>query len=75
MYGQYIPDLTERFPEGFGGVDLTDRYFPTERDIDSYYDEHYWDAFERECRHNEEEFERDFRDYNFDEEEEDFVLR
>ncbi len=26
--GQYIPDLTERFPEGFGGVDLTDRYFP-----------------------------------------------
>lgn len=22
----YIPDLTERFPEGFGGVDMTDRY-------------------------------------------------
>ena len=27
--GTYIPDLTERFPEGFGGVDLTDSYFPS----------------------------------------------
>ena len=27
----YIPDLTERFPEGFGGVDLTDSYFPCMR--------------------------------------------
>ena len=26
---QYIPDLTERFPEGFGGVDMTDSYFPS----------------------------------------------
>ena len=25
---QYIPDLTERFPEGFDGVDMTDSYFP-----------------------------------------------
>ena len=25
--GQYIPDITERFPEGFGGVDLTDSFF------------------------------------------------
>lgn len=25
----YIPDLTERFPEGFGGVDMTDSYFPS----------------------------------------------
>ena len=25
--GQYIPDLTERFPEGFGGVDMTPSYF------------------------------------------------
>lgn len=25
----YIPDLTERFPEGFGGVDMTDRYYPS----------------------------------------------
>lgn len=29
--GQYIPDITERFPEGFGGVDMTDRYFPSRR--------------------------------------------
>lgn len=28
---QYIPDITERFPEGFGGVDMTDRYFPSKR--------------------------------------------
>ena len=36
--GQYIPDLTERFPEGFDGVDMTDKYFPpTHRD---YYDEY-----------------------------------
>ena len=27
--GQYIPDLTERFPEGFGGVDMTNRFFPS----------------------------------------------
>lgn len=25
----YIPDLTERFPEGFGGVDLTDSFYPS----------------------------------------------
>lgn len=25
--GQYIPDLTERFPEGFGGIDMTPSYF------------------------------------------------
>ena len=29
----YIPDLTERFPEGFGGVDMTSRYFPSERTL------------------------------------------
>ena len=29
--GQYIPDITERFPEGFGVVDMTDRYFPSRR--------------------------------------------
>lgn len=22
----YIPDITERFPEGYGGVDMTDRF-------------------------------------------------
>ena len=25
--GQYIPDITERFPEGYGGVDMTPSYF------------------------------------------------
>lgn len=25
--GQYIPDITERFPEGFGGVDMTPSFF------------------------------------------------
>lgn len=39
---QYIPDLTERFPEGFGGVDMTDRYFPSWRGR-SPYD---WDLME-----------------------------
>ena len=24
---QYIPDITERFPEGYGGVDMTPSYF------------------------------------------------
>jgi len=24
---QYIPDITERFPEGYDGVDMTDSYF------------------------------------------------
>lgn len=28
---QYIPDITERFPEGFDGVDLTDSYFPSRK--------------------------------------------
>lgn len=23
----YIPDITERFPEGFGGVDMTPSFF------------------------------------------------
>lgn len=26
----YIPDMTERFPEGMNGVDMTDRYFAFE---------------------------------------------
>ncbi len=30
MMMPYIPDLTERFPEGFDGIDLTDKYFPCE---------------------------------------------
>lgn len=28
----YIPDLTQRFPEGFGGVDMTSRYYPSAYD-------------------------------------------
>ena len=45
---QYIPDLTERFPEGFGGVDMTPSYFGEpvdwsmaykEDDYDEYYEE------------------------------------
>ena len=32
----YIPDLTERFPEGLDGVDMTDRYFPSERYTDPW---------------------------------------
>ena len=28
MSSQYIPDMTERFPEGMDGIDLTDSYFP-----------------------------------------------
>lgn len=39
---QYIPDLTERFPEGFGGVDMTSRYFPSKGDV--WYD---WDALDK----------------------------
>ena len=37
---QYIPDLTERFPEGFGGVDLTYSYFPSRRHWTDQYDYH-----------------------------------
>lgn len=36
MRDVYIPDLTERFPEGFDGIDLTDSYFPCERGYDNY---------------------------------------
>lgn len=40
---QYIPDITERFPEGFDGVDMTSKYFPMER---SMYDkeEEFWNT-------------------------------
>ena len=30
MYEGYIPDITERFPEGFCGVDMTASYFQSE---------------------------------------------
>ena len=54
MRDQYIPDLTERFPEGFGGVDLTDKYFPSERGYDSD-EEAAWAAFEEEYYNNQQE--------------------
>ncbi len=45
MRDVYIPDLTERFPEGFDGVDMTDSYFPSERYADDGY---FWEAMDRE---------------------------
>ena len=44
--GQYIPDLTERFPEGFDGVDMTDSYFPSEACYCSA-ESKMWDNLER----------------------------
>lgn len=38
MREQYIPDLTERFPEGFDGIDLTDSFFPYDTRIDYDFD-------------------------------------
>ena len=50
----YIPDLTERFPEGFGGVDLTDSFFPSKRDWrDLYYAEMMDDLDDSDFRHDE----------------------
>ena len=57
MREQYIPDLIERFPEGFDGVDLTDSYFPESRELDAY------DAF----RLMEEEYEKTEREWQLDE--------
>ena len=51
--GQYIPDLTERFPEGFGGVDMTPSYFGEPVDWSRGYKE---EDFE-ECEIFEEEIE------------------
>ena len=47
----YIPDITERFPEGFGGVDMTNGYrnddlFDTE-DMPSDYEVTWWDGDKR----------------------------
>ncbi len=42
---QYIPDITERFPEGFGGVDMTSKYFPMERSIHDT-EEEFWNTVE-----------------------------
>jgi hypothetical protein len=35
---QYIPDLTERFPEGMNGVDMTPSYFGEPISYDDYCD-------------------------------------
>lgn len=62
MREQYIPDLTERFPEGFGGVDMTNKYFPCETKEDLYaLESAMWEQFMG-------------RDVNYDEMEEDFAL-
>lgn len=40
----YIPDMTERFPEGLDGIDLTDSFFPPtkySRSYDFIPEEHY----------------------------------
>lgn len=37
----YIPDLTERFPEGFGGIDMTPSYFGEPVDWSRAYGEEY----------------------------------
>ena len=47
--GQYIPDITERFPEGFGGVDMTDSYFP-QRGYSIYDECAFWEAMEEADR-------------------------
>lgn len=44
----YIPDLTERFPEGFGGVDLTPSYFGEPVDWSRAYKEDEDDCCEEE---------------------------
>lgn len=63
----YIPDLTERFPDGFDGVDMTDRYFPLERCLDP------WDAFAEFERYDDREDYYEDRNYNrlYDDSEED----
>ena len=33
----YIPDITERFPEGFGGIDMTPKYFNEPVDYSTAY--------------------------------------
>lgn len=41
----YIPDMTERFPEGMRGVDMTDNFFQDE----DYYSAEYFDIESEEC--------------------------
>ena len=52
----YIPDITERFPEGFGGVDLTDSFFPSKRDWrDLYYQEMMDNLDDTDFRHDDDD--------------------
>ena len=41
--GQYIPDITERFPEGYGGVDMTPSFFGEPVDWSRAYQEDEYD--------------------------------
>ena len=61
----YIPDLTERFPEGLDGIDCTDRYFPLERYADP------WEALAELERYDDHEDYYEDRNYDEPEEEED----
>lgn len=45
--GQYIPDMTERFPEGMGGIDMTPSYFGEPVDWKAY-DDYDYDDLETE---------------------------
>ena len=60
---QYIPDICERFPEGFGGVDLTPGFFGGEVDwsraYKEDYDEDYKELFEEETPTEPKKFEID----------------
>ena len=45
---QYIPDITERFPEGFGGVDMTPAYFGEPVDWSRAYQSEEYKQFKKE---------------------------
>ena len=57
---QYIPDLTERFSEGFGGEDSTDSYFGG--GCNDY------EEYEEPTEEEEAQFEREFQKFKDDEE-------
>lgn len=39
----YIPDLTERFSEGFGGIDMTSKYYPSKGTLEYDWEDSYED--------------------------------
>lgn len=58
MARNYIPDLTERFPEGFDGVDMTSHYCNDLDDLRGFYksyQEDQWHKFMEEERKNQNE--------------------